>query len=84
MCGLTDEMSNSPTQIVATFKTDYSGLYDVLCSTLKEDQTTLLLYLLMHRNVTIKAFVMSRTNMDQLVSDPSWPLVADAPLSLSD
>lgn len=54
-------------QAIATFKTDYTAFYDVLCNTLKEDQTTLLLYLLMHRNSSIKAFVMSRTNVDQLV-----------------
>ena len=36
--------------------------------TLKDDQTTLLLYLLLHRNAHMKAFILSRTNIDSLVS----------------
>ncbi|CAE1315788.1 DYM [Acanthosepion pharaonis] len=63
-----DESSNSnPTQAIATFKLDFSKLYDTLCITLKDDQTTLLLYLLLHRNAYMKAFILSRTNIDSLV-----------------
>ena len=55
-------------QVAATFKLDYSLLYSALCSTLRDDQTTLLLYLLIHRNIGVKAFIFSRTNIDLLVS----------------
>lgn len=59
--------STTPTQVAATFKLDFSKLYDTLCLTLKDDQTTLLLYLLLHRNTDMKAFILSRTNIDSLV-----------------
>lgn len=54
-------------QVAATFKMDYNLLFSALCSTLRDDQTTLLLYLLIHRNTGVKAFIFSRTNIDQLV-----------------
>ncbi|XP_052785704.1 dymeclin-like isoform X2 [Mya arenaria] len=61
------EQSTAPTTAHATFKTDFTELYKTLCSTLRDDQTTLLLYLLIHRNPNMKAFILSRTNIDQLV-----------------
>ncbi|KAH3746684.1 dymeclin-like [Dreissena polymorpha] len=61
------EAAQGPTTAHATFKTDFSELYKTLCSTLKDDQTTLLLYLLIHRNPNVKAFILSRTNIDQLI-----------------
>ncbi|XP_064595976.1 dymeclin-like [Liolophura sinensis] len=62
-----DQSNTLPTQAVATFKIDFSKLYTTICSMLKDDQTTLLLYLLVHRNSHMKAFILSRTNTDQLV-----------------
>ena len=59
---------SSPSQAVATFKLDLAQLYEVMCQTLNDDQVTLFLYLLLHRNPNYKAFVLSRTNIDQLVS----------------
>ena len=59
---------SSPSPAVATFKVDLASLYNVMCHTLKDDQVTLFLYLLLHRNPQYKAFVLSRTNIDQLVS----------------
>ncbi|KAI0209934.1 Dymeclin [Lamellibrachia satsuma] len=59
--------ASSPTLAVATFKVNFSKLYETMCATLKEDQTTLLLYLLLHRNLAMKAFILSRTSMDSLV-----------------
>lgn len=70
LCSFTnsqDQTSVSPTKVAATFKFDYTDLYNGLCSTLRDDQTTLLLYLLIHQNSAMKAFVLSRTNIDQLV-----------------
>lgn len=43
------------------FKIDFSKLYKTLCSTLNDDQTTLLLYMLLHQNGHFKTFVLSRT-----------------------
>lgn len=62
-----DQTPSSPTNAVATFKVDFSKLYETLCKTLKDDQTTLLLYLLLHQNSVVKSFMLSRTNIDELV-----------------
>ncbi|KAJ8311402.1 hypothetical protein KUTeg_010757 [Tegillarca granosa] len=62
-----DQSSASPTLAAATFKTDYTELFQSLCTALRDDQSTLLLYLLIHRNVNMKAFILSRTNIDALV-----------------
>lgn len=62
-----DQSAAAPTTALATFKIDFTDLYKTLCTTLKDDQTTLLLYLLIHRNVQMKAFILSRTNIDHLV-----------------
>nr|KAI8752104.1 dymeclin-like [Biomphalaria glabrata] len=55
------------THSASTFKLDMSKVYHVLCQTLHDDQTTLLLYLLLHQNPNMKAFILSRTNIDLLV-----------------
>ncbi|CAF4448349.1 unnamed protein product, partial [Rotaria magnacalcarata] len=49
------------------FSVDYRRLYDILCETAHTDQSTLLLYMLLHRNQHFKAYVISRTNIDQIV-----------------
>lgn len=62
------EQTSGPTPVGnVTFKLDFTELYKTLCVTLRDDQTTLLLYLLIHRNSNMKAFILSRTNIDQLV-----------------
>lgn len=60
-------------QASATFKMEYSKLYETLSATLRDDQTTLLLYLLIHQNQGMKAFILSRTNIDTLVNDGDSP-----------
>lgn len=68
-CLISDPASNtSPTHSAATFKIDFSSLYNTLGSSLRDDQSTLLLYILIHQNHHMKAFMLSRTNIDQLVS----------------
>ncbi|GFO41736.1 dymeclin-like [Plakobranchus ocellatus] len=63
-----DTAPSPPTVATApTFKLDMGRLYTVLCSTLRDDQTTLLLYLLLHQNSAMRAYILSRTNIDQLV-----------------
>ena len=68
---LTEETDAAPEvteQASATFSVDMTSLYVTLCETLRDDDTTLLLYLMLHRNLNMKAFLLSRTNIDQLVS----------------
>ncbi|XP_063437698.1 dymeclin-like [Mytilus trossulus] len=70
LCSFTnsqDQSTPSPTQVAATFKFDFTDLYNSLCLSLRDDQSTLLLYLLIHQNASMKAFILSRTNIDQLV-----------------
>lgn len=48
-------------QKVTGFKVDFIKLYATLCATQNDDQSTLLLYLLLHRNQSFRIFVLSRT-----------------------
>ncbi|KAG5682839.1 hypothetical protein PVAND_012161 [Polypedilum vanderplanki] len=50
-----------------SFKIDYSGLYQTICKMTHLDQTTLLLYLLLHRNEQFYKFVMRQPNLQELV-----------------
>ncbi|XP_013418845.1 dymeclin [Lingula anatina] len=59
--------AGAPTEALATFRMDFPKLYKALCQNMRDDQTTLLLYLLIHRNINFKTFVLSRTNLDQVV-----------------
>ncbi|XP_064644875.1 dymeclin-like isoform X2 [Lineus longissimus] len=58
---------DTPRAADAPFEMDFPKLYEAMCKTLKDDQTTLLLYLLLHRNTSMKSFILSRTNSDMLV-----------------
>nr|XP_058970564.1 dymeclin-like [Pocillopora verrucosa] len=42
-------------------------LFSAICRDLHKDQTTLLLYLLLHRNSSVASFILSRTDIDNLV-----------------
>ena len=69
---MTQHLLDSPTNLpdsepLPWFSVDYRRLYDVLCQTVHTDQSTLLLYMLLHRNQHFKAYVISRTNIDQIV-----------------
>lgn len=63
---------------IPAFKLDYSKLYSTLCETLKDDQTTLLLYLLLHRNPNFRLFVTSCGHIELLVL-PILKILYDAP-----
>lgn len=53
---------------VTGFKIDYPKVYSVLCSSQNDEQTTLLLYLLLHRNPSFRSFVLSRAaDLDSLL-----------------
>jgi len=48
--------------MVTGFKIEFPRLFDVLCQQQNEDQATLLLYLLIHKNPQFKIYVLSRTS----------------------
>lgn len=64
MCILADSSKDD----AATFKIDFSSLYNTLCRIVTIDQATLLLYLLLHRNQRFYKYVMAQPNLQQLVS----------------
>lgn len=67
---------------VSSFKIDFSGLYQTLCKITHLDQTTLLLYLLLHRNEKFYKFVMAQPNLQELVI-PILQILYNAPDSSS-
>ncbi|KAL3090352.1 hypothetical protein niasHS_006804 [Heterodera schachtii] len=59
---------SSLANLEASFKLDFTHLYNRLCATLhSERMPLLLLYLLLHNNVGFRNFVLSRINLEQLV-----------------
>ncbi|XP_042890288.1 dymeclin-like isoform X2 [Penaeus japonicus] len=62
-----DPAESTPTQAVATFKLEFATLYKTLYTHLHDDQTTLLLYLLLHKNDDFRTYVLARTDMESLV-----------------
>ena len=52
------------------FKVEFSKLFITLCETQSEDQSTLLLYLLLHKNSSFRAFVISRTSELDILTVP--------------
>ena len=63
-----DSESELGDQSLTGFKIEFAKLYKTLCNTLNDDQSTLLLYMLLHQNQHFKTFVLSRTtDLDQFV-----------------
>jgi len=64
--GCRDSQSDSVAgdQALSGFKVDFPKLFSTLCSTQSDDQSTLLLYLLLHKNPSFRTFVMSRTKYE--------------------
>lgn len=50
------------------FKINYCKLYETICQKMDCDETTLLLYFLIHRNNAFKSYVMARSDIEVLVS----------------
>nr|XP_027193748.1 dymeclin-like [Dermatophagoides pteronyssinus] len=64
----TTTLTTNNEQNITGFKIDFGKLYRTLCQTLNDDQTTLLLYMLLHQNGHFKTFVLSRTtDLDQFL-----------------
>lgn len=54
--------------IVSGFKIDFAKLFLALAATQDQDQSTLLVYMLIHKNLSFRAFTISRTSeLDNLV-----------------
>ncbi|XP_072173418.1 dymeclin-like [Diadema setosum] len=60
-------MPMSPSGTLPPFKLNSANLYETFCDNLRDDQSTLLLYLLLHQNANFRNYVLSRTNIDRLV-----------------
>ncbi|XP_034242457.1 dymeclin isoform X2 [Thrips palmi] len=62
-----DAVASAPTKAASTFKLDTGALYGALCHVPNSDQTTLLLYMLLHRNQQFRTYVISRSDIEQLL-----------------
>ncbi len=50
-----------------SFSTDFGRLFRSLCATLHRDESTLLLYLLLHRNSAFRSHVLASSDMERVV-----------------
>lgn len=65
-----NSLDNKPIQPIAeptSFKIDYDSLYVTLCRKATSDSSTLLLYLLIHKNQTFRTHILNRIDIDHLV-----------------
>ncbi|KXJ28564.1 dymeclin [Exaiptasia diaphana] len=62
-----DERAKGTEASEASFLFNMEVLYTIICSGLEFDQTTLLLYLLLHRNPNVSSFTFARKDIDKLV-----------------
>lgn len=60
------------------FSIDYAKLFQMFTFTLQNEQYTLLLYMLLHRNQHFKMFILSRTNIDLMII-PIMKVIYTAP-----
>lgn len=56
-----------------SFQINFNSLYTALCEHQRSDQATLLLYTLLHQNTNMKTYMLSRTDMDNLVGGTTPP-----------
>jgi len=59
--------SDQPTE-APSFKLSYAKLFDTICEQIHSDETTLLLYMLVHRNSSFKSYIMARSDIEHLAS----------------
>uniref|UniRef100_A0A914DUU8 Dymeclin n=1 Tax=Acrobeloides nanus TaxID=290746 RepID=A0A914DUU8_9BILA len=58
---------SSMVNLEASFKLDFTALYDRICGTVEQPFSMLLLYMLLHKNSGFRNFVLSRINLENLV-----------------
>uniref|UniRef100_A0A6Q2Z812 Dymeclin n=1 Tax=Esox lucius TaxID=8010 RepID=A0A6Q2Z812_ESOLU len=63
----TQDTSSIPTEQHHTFQINFNSLYTALCDQQRSDQATLLLYTLLHQNTNMRTYMLSRTDMENLV-----------------
>uniref|UniRef100_G3PW06 Dymeclin n=1 Tax=Gasterosteus aculeatus aculeatus TaxID=481459 RepID=G3PW06_GASAC len=63
----TQDTSSSSAEQPHTFQINFNSLYTALCEQQRSDQATLLLYTLLHQNANMRTYMLSRTDMDNLV-----------------
>ncbi|XP_036445023.1 dymeclin [Colossoma macropomum] len=63
----TQDTSSIPSPQPHTFQINFNSLYTALCEQQRSDQATLLLYTLLHQNPNMKTYMLSRTDMENLV-----------------
>ncbi|KAJ0013042.1 hypothetical protein NQD34_017376 [Periophthalmus magnuspinnatus] len=63
----TQDTSVPPVEQLHTFQINFNSLYTALCEQQRSDQATLLLYTLLHQNANMRTYILSRTDMDNLV-----------------
>lgn len=63
----TQDTSSIPSPQPHTFQINFNSLYTALCEQQRSDQATLLLYTLLHQNSNMKTYMLSRTDMENLV-----------------
>ncbi|XP_071322041.1 dymeclin isoform X1 [Trachinotus anak] len=63
----TQDTSSLPVEQPHTFQINFNSLYTALCEQQCSDQATLLLYTLLHQNANMRTYILSRTDMDNLV-----------------
>ncbi|KAG7269833.1 hypothetical protein CRUP_032356 [Coryphaenoides rupestris] len=63
----TQDTSSLPVDQPHSFQINFNSLYTALCEQQCSDQATLLLYTLLHQNVNMRTYMLSRTDMDNLV-----------------
>lgn len=63
----TQDTSSIPSPQPHTFQINFNSLYTALCEQQRSDQVTLLLYTLLHQNSNMRTYILSRTDMENLV-----------------
>uniref|UniRef100_A0A673FYF3 Dymeclin n=1 Tax=Sinocyclocheilus rhinocerous TaxID=307959 RepID=A0A673FYF3_9TELE len=63
----TQDSSSLPSPQPHTFQINFNSLYTALYEQQKSDQVTLLLYTLLHQNSNMRTYILSRTDMENLV-----------------
>ena len=61
------DTSSLPVEQPHSFQINFNSLYTALCEQQRSDQATLLLYTLLHQNANMRTYMLSRTDMDNLV-----------------
>ncbi|MBN3322130.1 DYM protein, partial [Atractosteus spatula] len=63
----TQDTSSVPSSHPHAFQINFNSLYTALCDGQRSDQATLLLYTLLHQNTNVRNYMLSRTDMENLV-----------------